>query len=127
MEPKLDPQSYIFCCVGNKKIDEIAYLNPLMTFREKEGLTLILEKEDAIWNNIQFESVYRLITLSVHSSLDAVGLTASFSEKLASRNISANVISAYFHDHIFVQEHKAEEALKALYELQSLEGKQDNF
>ena len=66
------------------------------------------------------QSVYRLITLNVHSSLDAVGLTAAFSAKLTEKNISANVIAAYYHDHIFVPKEKAEQALNAILELQKI-------
>ena len=66
--------------------------------------------------NINYESVYKLISLNVHSSLDAVGLTAAFSTKLAEKNISANVVAAYYHDHIFVPEEKAEQALAAISE-----------
>jgi hypothetical protein len=55
--------------------------------------------------------------LTAHSSLEAVGLTAAVSTKLAANNISANVITAYYHDHIFVPCEKAEQALLALKEL----------
>ena len=53
----------------------------------------------------------------IHSSLEAVGLTAAVSTKLATKGISANVIAAYYHDHIFVSAEKAELALLALKEL----------
>jgi hypothetical protein len=52
----------------------------------------------------------------VHSSLDAVGLTAAVANKLASREISANVVAAYYHDHIFVRKEKADIAMAALEE-----------
>ena len=93
-------------------------LNPIGIFHEKEGVTFILEQQDAVNKKIHYQSVYRLITLNVHSSLDAVGLTAAFSAKLAEKNISANVVTAYYHDHIFVPEEKAEQALNAILELQ---------
>lgn len=48
--------------------------------------------------------IFKCITLKVHSSLEAVGLTAAVSNKLAERGISANVIAAYYHDHIEVSE-----------------------
>lgn len=63
---------------------------------------------------IQFEGVFSQITLTVHSSLEAVGLTAAVSAKLAEKEISANVIAGYYYDHIFVQSSKAEAVLKAL-------------
>ena len=93
-------------------------LNPIGIFHEEKRVTFILEQQDAVNKKIRYQSVYRLITLNVHSSLDAVGLTAAFSAKLAEKNISANVVTAYYHDHIFVPEEKAEQALNAILELQ---------
>ena len=116
MSPKLITGEYVFCSVQSDYLDFNA-LSPLATFRESEGLTLVISKEMAIANQLPFESVFRGITLTVHSSLDAVGLTAAVSSKLADNNISANVIAAYYHDHIFVQTDKAELAIKVLNEL----------
>jgi hypothetical protein len=90
--------------------------NPLATFREAEGLTLVLDKTDADLAGLSYDSLFSMITLTVHSSLDAVGLTAAVATKLAKYEISANVIAAYYHDHIFVQQDKAEQALAALQE-----------
>jgi hypothetical protein len=56
----------------------------------------------------------RMITLTVHSSLAAVGLTAAFSARLAREGIGANVVAAFHHDHIFVPAADAERALAAL-------------
>ena len=116
MSPKLISGEFVFCSVQSDYLDFNA-LSPLATFRESEGLTLVISKEMAIANQLPFESVFRGITLTVHSSLDAVGLTAAVSSKLADNNISANVIAAYYHDHIFVQTDKAELAIKVLNEL----------
>ncbi|WBA81407.1 ACT domain-containing protein [Endozoicomonas sp. GU-1] len=116
INPKLVEGEFIFCTLpGN--LSDYAHLNPLSSFIESEGLSLVLSKDNAESANIKFEHTYRQITLTVHSSLEAVGLTAAISTKLASNNISANVIAAFFHDHIFVQSDKAEDALKALHEL----------
>lgn len=58
--------------------------------------------------------LFRAITLEVHSSLNAVGLTAAVSGALARRGISANVVAAFYHDHIFVPAGQAQEALETL-------------
>lgn len=115
MKPALMQDEYVFCSVQGEYGD-FKPLSPLATFNEVEGLTLVITKQVAIENKLAFDSVFKGITLTVHSSLDAVGLTAAVSTKLAEKGISANVIAAYYHDHIFVQADKAELAMKALAE-----------
>ena len=118
MEPVLDERDFVFCSFPTLDWDQMRELNPIGIFHEKEGVTFILDTKNAVDKKIDYLSVYRLITLNVHSSLDAVGLTAAFSAKLAEKNISANVVAAYYHAHIFVPEEKAEQALEAILELQ---------
>ena len=118
MEPVLDERDFVFCSFPPLDWDQMRELNPIGIFHEKEGVTFILDTKNAVDKKIDYLSVYRLITLNVHSSLDAVGLTAAFSAKLAEKNISANVVAAYYHDHIFVPEEKVEQALEAILELQ---------
>ena len=115
MSPALLPDEYVFCTVQGEYGD-FRELSPLASYREAEGLTLILTKSAAKAGNLPFESVFRAITLTVHSSLDAVGLTAAVASKLAEKGISANVIAAYYHDHIFVHTEKATAAIDALGE-----------
>ncbi|RKF17389.1 ACT domain-containing protein [Alginatibacterium sediminis] len=115
MSPQLMADEYVFCTVENTDGNYQA-LQPLATFREAEGLTLVVTKQMAVTHALAFESVFKAITLTVHSSLDAVGLTATVATKLAEKDISANVIAAYYHDHIFVQVDKAGQAMLALAE-----------
>ena len=115
MSPEFIEGDYVFCTVEGG-LAEYVHLNPMATFREKEGLTLVLTKEVATQAQLSFDGVFSMITLSVHSSLEAVGLTAAFATKLGSYGISANVIAGYYHDHIFVQKHKADAAISALKE-----------
>ncbi|WP_318498644.1 ACT domain-containing protein [Photobacterium leiognathi] len=117
LQPVLSPTSYIFCFTENTNLDAIASMSPLATFHEEEGMTFILNHESAVQHNIEINNVYRCITLKVHSSLEAVGLTAAVSSVLAKRGISANVMAAFYHDHIFVHEDHAEQAMLALTEL----------
>ncbi|GAL33702.1 hypothetical protein JCM19240_2398 [Vibrio maritimus] len=118
MEPRLVDGEFVFCTVKGS-LAEYLMLDILGSFKEQEGLTLILPKLQAEQAELDFEGVFRMITLNVHSSLEAVGLTAAVSNKLAERDISANVVAAYYHDHIFVQSSKADEALAALKEFLS--------
>ena len=74
-------------------------------------MTLLLERQCAEQAGFRFAGVYRKITLGVHSSLQAVGLTAAVSTALAGQGISANMIAACHHDHVFVPAQRAEEAL----------------
>jgi hypothetical protein len=115
MSPKLIEGVFVFCSVGGT-LEEHASIKPIATFMEAEGLTLVISKEKAKEAGFAYEGEFSQITLTVHSSLDAVGLTAAVSSKLASKGISANVIAAYYHDHIFVQTDKAHAAMTALKE-----------
>lgn len=116
MQPVLKQDEYIFCCLAGSLADYV-HLNPLATYFEEEGLTLILKAETADKAGITYEGKYSLITLNVHSSPEAVGLTAAVSAKLTEHGISANVVAAFYHDHIFVQADKAHTALNALKEI----------
>ena len=116
MSPELQVGEFVFCTVKNP-LSEVVPLQPIATFMEQEGLTVIVEKQQAQRANLGFDGVFKLITLTVHSSLDAVGLTAAVATKLAEHGISANVVAAFYHDHIFVPKGKAHEAMSALTEL----------
>lgn len=117
MSPKLLEQEYVFCTLGKAAYGDFKELRPIAAFCELEGLTLVVPKPLADSNALSYGSVFRGITLTVHSSLDAVGLTAAVATKLAEHDISANVIAAFYHDHIFVQTECAEQAMAALDEL----------
>jgi hypothetical protein len=115
MKPKLNKGDYVFCTVTSlpeKNIKDI-----LMFFKEEEAITIIVKKEMADTLKLDYSFIASWITLTVHSSLTAVGLTAKFSKALADKGISCNVVAAYYHDHIFVEKNKAEEAIDILNSL----------
>ena len=116
LEPKLHDEDFVFCTVVGD-LSEYLNLNPVATFVEQEGLTLILEKSRAREAELDFDGTYKQISLSVHSSLTAVGLTAAVSSALASKGISANILAAYYHDHIFVPTTRAADAMECLRRL----------
>jgi hypothetical protein len=117
MSPQLVAGEFVFCTFENAYYGDHSGLQPIASFSESEGLTLVIAKTTADLQQIHYESVFRCITLKVHSSLDAVGLTAAFAAKLAQHGISANVIAGYYHDHIFVRRELAHKAIEALKEL----------
>jgi hypothetical protein len=97
---------------------DLGNIVPLATFREREGLTIIVEEREALKAGIDplFRAAW--ITLTVHSDLQAVGLTAAFATALGKANVSCNVVAAAYHDHIFVPMESAEAAMVALQQLQ---------
>jgi len=113
LEPKLQDTEFVFCTVEGE-LSGYINLQPIATFIEPEGLSLVLEKSAAQQAKLNFKHTYKLITLSVHSSLEAVGLTAAVSTALAKEGISANVIAAYHHDYVFVPVTRAIDALVCL-------------
>ena len=116
MSPVLIKGDYVFCTVKDSRYGDYAETQPIASFTEAEGLTLVLLKDTAESVGLTYEGVFKCITLGIHSSLEAVGLTAAVTGKLAAHGITANVIAAYFHDHIFVQSELAERAIGILLE-----------
>ena len=103
ISPSLMDGEFVFLSFANAGYGDYANLDPVASIIEAEGLTLVVRKSQADRHALEYQSSFKGITLGVHSSLDAVGLTAAFSVKLTEQGISANVIAGYFHDHIFVQ------------------------
>lgn len=117
MTPELAPLDYVFATVPVDEASLYDALAPLGTFREAEGVTLILPQAVAGAHGLVASAPMRCITLTVHSSLEAIGLTAAIATELAHHGISANVVAAYHHDHIFVPSAQADRALSALRSL----------
>ncbi|AOT09295.1 ACT domain-containing protein [Pseudoalteromonas luteoviolacea] len=117
MEPDLSSELYVYAVVSESQLEQLGLANILGLFREKEGVTVITTQSYAQAQGIKYQGDYRCITLNVHSSLEAVGLTAAFATALGQNNISANVVAGYYHDHIFVQNNYADEALQCLLNL----------
>lgn len=116
MEPALQEEEYVFCTIPlNQNLPP--HIDPLGMFREIEGRTLIVETGQAEGLDCPKSAEMRLISLTVHSSFEAVGLTAAVSNVLANHDISANVVAGYYHDHIFVPSVDAGRAIQALRDL----------
>jgi hypothetical protein len=113
MQPELETGEFVFCSV--KELTSLTRSpEPWGQFREKEGITLILPKPEADRLGLHYEVTFALITLTVHSSLTAIGFLAAITQCLAQAGINVNAISAYYHDHLFVPFDKAELGLQLL-------------
>lgn len=115
MSPDLRPETYVFATVpAGQPVPDV---EAVMQFREKEGMTLILPEADAKAAGLRHEFPCRMITLNIHSSLDAVGFLAVITTKLATLEIGVNPVSAFFHDHLFIPADRAEDVMAALNDL----------
>ena len=111
LSPELLPGEFVMATVAA----EIAASLPAhAVIREAEGITVVLAREEADAAGIVYDFVARWITLTVHSSLDAVGMTAAFAASLTREGISCNVLAGFFHDHLLVPADRADDAVRAL-------------
>jgi uncharacterized protein len=115
MRPMLREGEYVFCSISHQD-QRYSNLDPVCLFKEDEGLTLILDRQQADAAALPYTAIFCMITLSIHSSLEAVGFLAAITGKLAEHGISVNPISAYYHDHLFVPASRAQEAMELLKE-----------
>jgi len=116
MKPELWPGIFVFCTIPITESVPVS-ITPLMTFREQEGTTLVIPRDEAEAAGLAYAFASRLITLTVHSALDAVGFLAAITAHLAAAGISVNAVSAFHHDHLLVPVDRADEAMGVLREI----------
>ncbi|MBK8503582.1 MAG: ACT domain-containing protein [Saprospiraceae bacterium] len=115
LNPVINPGDFVFCSVEvpfSPNTEDILFF-----FREKQGISVVLNRHMADELGLPYSLLYSWITLDVHSALDGVGLTATFSEALASHHISCNVVAAFYSDHLFIPKKDAGQAMVILQEL----------
>jgi hypothetical protein len=114
----MDEVVYVYCTFGDFALPHGLQTGELFfTFREHDGLTVVMQKQTADRLALPHQFECRLITLDVHSSLDAVGFLATISAALAAAGIACNAVSAFYHDHLLVPVSRAQEAVRVLWEL----------
>jgi hypothetical protein len=123
MEPALDDDIYVFATLPLGEPTP-AGLAPVMTFREREGVTLIVTRDEAEAAGLDAVFPCRMITLNIHSSLEAVGFLAALLPALAAEGMGVNPVSGFFHDHLFVPADRADDALRVL---RGLTGRNGHF
>jgi len=112
MKAELQPDTYVFATLTSGVVPD--GLSPRMTFQEAEGTTLILRRLEADAYQIAYEFPCRMITLNVHSALEAVGFMAVIATELAKYGMGVNPVAGFFHDHLFVPEGREDEAMQVL-------------
>jgi hypothetical protein len=115
MAPDLRPETYVYCTFPDQQLP--IELDPICTFREAEGLTAIVEQSQAVRANVKHIFEAKLITLTVHSSLEAIGFLALISTHLAKAGIPCNAVAAFHHDHLFIPVDRADDAFSLLESL----------
>ncbi len=103
---------FVFSTIAGEKLPD--GIVPQMVFREAEGTTLILLRDEAERLGIPYEFPCRMITLNVHSSLEAVGFIARIATELARHGMGVNPVSGFYHDHLFVPDGREDEAMDVL-------------
>lgn len=118
MTPHLQSEVYVFVSKPHP-CNTARYLEQAMCiFEEDEGVSMIMSVANAQSGGFDTEQRMRCITLKVYSSLEGVGLTAAVSTALAAEGIACNVVAAFHHDHLFVPENRAQDAMGILKALQ---------
>ena len=120
LTPVRQPGTYVFCTVAS--LHGLDVSECIGQFREPEGITLILPQAAADRLQLPYSYEAAWLMLTVHSSLEAVGLTAAFAQALAAAQVSCNVVAAYYHDHIFVATRDADKAMGILQGLATTGG-----
>jgi hypothetical protein len=119
MQPSLDPTTYVFLTTKSPLHSlPLSTLQPQLIVQEEEGTTIVTTETLAKshgFNEPTFPC--KKISLTIHSSLEAVGLIAAITNRLKDHGISTNVVSGYFHDHIYVPVARAEDAMRVLEEV----------
>lgn len=116
LSPVHNPGVYVFASLPTGLAIDMAPV--VASIREAEGLSVVLAERDALRLGLPIQFRAAWLTLSVHSDLEAVGLTAAVAAALADADISCNMVAGAFHDHLFVPDEQAEAAMAALARLQ---------
>jgi hypothetical protein len=112
-----DDIQYGFASIENES--QIDREKVLATFHENGQLAVIAPLDYLNNLGIENEGPYAKLTIDIHTSLELVGLTAVMATELAKNRISANVVAAFYHDHVFVQYDLRQKAQQVLEELRN--------
>ncbi|MGR3615477.1 MAG: ACT domain-containing protein [Paracoccaceae bacterium] len=119
MSPVVRDGVFVFTSLQDETKAAALAAHALASYREAEGISLILPIAVAERAAVPVDQLMRCITLNVYSALDGVGLTAAVATALAAANIPCNMVAAYHHDHVFVPADLCDRAVGVLHDLQA--------
>lgn len=123
MEPVMHEETFVFSTMNGQSVREFVNrvgkhaVTPVMTFKEQEGLTWIVSRAEAERYELSYEFPCRMITLNIHSALAAVGFLARVTTRLAALGMGVNPVAGFYHDHLFIPEDRAQDALQELQKM----------
>jgi uncharacterized protein len=115
MQPVLVEGEFVYVTVSDSC--GVEFNDARFIFHESEGTTLLCSRKHADRIGLRYVGSFCQISLSVHSSLQAVGFLAAVSSALAQSGIPCNAVSAFYHDHLFVPFEQASKAMDVLVAL----------
>lgn len=119
MTPELHPDTFVFVSTDDADLGKQLSADAIATFKETEGLSLLVPLASAELQGQSTDHPMRCITLTVYSSLAGVGLTAAVSTALAENAIPCNMVAGFHHDHVFVPVRLCDKAMSVLTDLQN--------
>lgn len=125
MSPTCDNQKYYFATINQSAIFALAGYMQYITclYQEEEGITIVFL--EALKSIVEPRSKQKLvgplakITLTINPELLSSEVLAKVCSELAKENISVNIFSAYFHDHLFVPYESKEKALERIKSIEA--------
>ena len=117
MQPEMQDGIFVFCTIAEGRSTSGRHRDQSSSSAKRKARRWSIRREEADAIGLPHQFPSRLITLTVHSALDATGFLAAVTARLAAAGISVNAVSAFYHDHLFVPEQRAEEALRILQDM----------
>ena len=118
IDPVLSPQTYVYVAVANQSLLKVLGYDPIAFYKEKAGITLILHKEEADNNFLEYDQEYNMIDLNTPNIGDCTGLVSIISSALAKAGIPLRPLQTAYSRFIFVHKEDAHTALEILSSLQ---------
>ena len=117
LQPRVRPGAFVVVA-----LPEIPDVRCEAVICEDEAVTCVVTRDLADERGWPYDFVAGWVTLQVHSSLEAVGLTAAVSAELARAGIAANMLAGFHHDHVLVPIARLHNAVGVLTELSENSG-----